>query len=179
MFGWNKQPVNFSFTVVSCKWRTGIRCEPSKLGNKCTISCWKVLKAISTHFRIIMHFKPICWNINTIMGKEINAQWEVSWRWHRVFRGGTRLNGWNRGVWGWGNNGDVVGKEVKLKQNKTWERPQLRGSKGMKICQRGLRDERLILASRDVCCVWVFAVPLCFFKKFSWSSILIFHVYLL
>lgn len=107
--GWNKQPVNFPFTVVSWKWRTGILQEPSKPGNKCTISCRKVLKAISAHLRIIMHFKPICWNRNIIMGKEINAQWEVSWRWHRVFCG-TRWNEWNRGVFGEANNGDVVGK---------------------------------------------------------------------
>lgn len=107
--GWNKQPVNFPFTVVSWKWRTGILREPSKPGNKCTISCRKVLKAISAHLRIIMHFKPICWNINIIMGKEIHAQWEVSWRRHRVFCG-TRWNEWNRGVFGEANDGDVVGK---------------------------------------------------------------------
>lgn len=64
---WNKLPFNLSFTVVSCKWRNGSLCEPSKLWNKCTISCMKVLKPISTHFRIIMYFKSICWNINTIM----------------------------------------------------------------------------------------------------------------
>lgn len=88
---WNKQPFNLSFTVVSCKWRNGSLCEPSKLWNKCTISCMKVLKPISTHFRIIMYFKSICWNINTIMWKEINAQYEVSLRSHKMFCS-TRLN---------------------------------------------------------------------------------------
>lgn len=88
---WNKLPFNLSFTVVSCKWRNGSLCEPSKLWNKCTMSCIKVLKPISTHFRIIMYFKSICWNINTIMWKEINAQYEVSLRSHKIFCS-TRLN---------------------------------------------------------------------------------------
>lgn len=53
------------------------------------------------------------------------------------------------GFWGGKQRGCCRKAEIKLKQEML-ERPQLRGSKERKICQRGLRDERLVLASRGV-----------------------------
>lgn len=40
--------------------------------------------------------------------------------------------------------------EIKFGNKKMLERPQLWGSKGIKICQTGLRDGKIVLGSGDV-----------------------------